>query len=58
MSEEAAPSCCLGCGWWKCLSVDSMHRVKACHLFLETGVRHGRKGDVCSTWKPRRRKTT
>ena len=55
MSEEdqKTPACCLGCHWWKCLSATSTSVAKACHLFLETGVRHGRRGNVCSTWKPK-----
>ena len=54
MSEGmTVPTCCLSCRWWKCLSATSTHTTKACHLFLQTGVRNGRKGDVCATWEPR-----
>lgn len=51
--HQKTPACCLGCRWWKRLSVTSASRIKACHLYLETGVRHGRHGDICSTWEPR-----
>ena len=51
-----APKCCEGCRWWKHLSATSGDGLKACHLYLETGVRNGRQGDRCATRMEERRR--
>lgn len=49
-------NCCEGCRWWKYLSPTQHDGVKACHIFLETGIRNGKKGNRCSTRREGKRR--
>lgn len=46
---------CTGCEWWRKMS--SYESSRACHCLLMTGVRNGKHGSKCSTYKPRRRES-
>lgn len=54
--RQHEPERCRECEYWKYLSATTGTGWKSCHCLLETGKRHGRHGDSCSTRVPRKGK--